>query len=115
IPPVRSRFLIALAAAGVLAVLTIYRPPAMSDAIDYRIDRPQTKSVAQTLLSVARPPGVSLPQLQRVIAVPLPGFKSWDRDSPREDGGSPSGAFDSVAATYLLRHGLDVRASIDVL
>ena len=105
IPLVRARFLIALGAVGVLAVLQIYRPPSIGDAIDYRIDRAQTKHVAQTLLSVAPP---------RVIAIPLAGFKSWDRDSSREDGGSP-GNFDSIAASYLLRHGLDVRAFIDLL
>src|SRR3954451_8024878 len=105
IPLVRARFLIALAVVAVLAVLQIYRPPSIGDAIDYRIDRAQTKAIARA--HVPAVPG-------RVIAIPLAGFKSWDRDSSREDGGSP-GSFDSIAASYLLRHGLDVRAFIDLL
>jgi hypothetical protein len=109
-PLVRSQFLIALGAVALLAVLTFLRPPSIGDAADYRIDREQAKSIARThFATVARHP---MPQ--RVISVPLAGFKSWDRDSPREDGGSPDG-FDSVAATYIVRHGVRGRAFIDIL
>ena len=109
-PPVRSRFIVALVAAGVLAALMAYRPPAIGDAIDYRIDREQTKSIARAHVAIA----ARQPMPERVIAIPLSGFKSWDRESGREEGGSPGG-FDSVAATYLLRHGLRDRALVDVL
>jgi membrane protease YdiL (CAAX protease family) len=109
-PPVRARFVVALLAAVALAVLTIYQPPSLSDAIDYRIDREQTKSIARAHFASA----AHRPIPPRVISIPLSGFKAWDRESPREEGGSPGG-FDSVAATYLLRHGLRDRALIDVL
>lgn len=108
-PLVRSRFLIALGAVAVLAILVAYRPVSIGDAIDYRIDREQAKSIARTHYAAMS----RRPMPQRVIAVPLAGFKSWDRDSPREEGGSPDG-FDSVAATYILRHGVRGRALVDL-
>jgi membrane protease YdiL (CAAX protease family) len=109
IPLVRSRFLIALGAVAILAILVIYRPPSVADAIDYRIDAEQAKTIARNHFAAMahRPPP------QRIAAIPLAGFKSWDRDSQREEGGSPGG-FDSVAATYIVRHGLHGPALIDV-
>ena len=50
---------------------------------------------------------------ERVLATPVEGFRNWERDSPREDGGAPGG-FDSLAATYLLQHGLSMRGLADV-
>lgn len=110
IPLVRSQFLIALGAVALLAVLSFFRPPSINDAVDYRIDREQAKSIARTHFATM----AHHPMPQRVISIPLPGFKSWDRDSPREEGGSPDG-FDSVAATYIVRHGVTGRALIDVM
>ena len=49
----------------------------------------------------------------RVIATTLEGFRNWDRDSRREDGGAP-GAFDSTAAEYMLAHGLSMHALVDI-
>jgi membrane protease YdiL (CAAX protease family) len=109
-PLVRARFLVALAAAGVLAALMAYRPLSIGDAVDYRINRDQTKAIARAHFKAV----AHQPVPERVIAVPLAGFKSWDRDSPREEGGSPGG-FDSVAATYLIRHGLDIHGLIDLV
>ncbi|HWS72608.1 MAG TPA: hypothetical protein VN605_10865, partial [Thermoanaerobaculia bacterium] len=53
------------------------------------------------------------PLPQRVIATPLEGFHNWDRDSGREDGGG-AGGFDSVAADYLVQHGMTTAQLIDV-
>ena len=49
----------------------------------------------------------------RVIATPLDGFHSWDRESPREEGGAP-GPFDGIAATYLLRSGMSIESLTNV-
>jgi hypothetical protein len=53
------------------------------------------------------------PAYARVIATPLEGFRRWDRDSGREDGGAPGG-FDGDAAEYMLRRGLTMRGLVDV-
>ncbi|HEY2324527.1 MAG TPA: hypothetical protein VGJ82_16830, partial [Thermoanaerobaculia bacterium] len=50
---------------------------------------------------------------ERVIASPLEGFRLWNPESRREDGGSPGG-FDSTAAEYLLAHGLSRKALADI-
>ncbi len=111
IPLTRSRVIIAIAAAGLLALCIAYKPPALSAAFDYRTDRARTKEIARAhLTNVSHQP---VPE--HVIAIPLPGFKSWDAQSNREEGGSPSGGFDSVAATYLVRHGLNIDAILEVL
>ena len=94
----KTRMLICIAAVVVAAIAIFYRPPAPEDAVDYRITKEQAKEIAAR---VVRAPH------QHVIAGPAEGFRSWDPDSPREDGGSPGG-FDSVAATYLVRSGVSI-------
>src|SRR5207245_10418357 len=39
----------------------------------------------------------------KTFSAAVGGFRSWDPQSPREDGGSPDG-FDSIALDYLMRH-----------
>jgi membrane protease YdiL (CAAX protease family) len=111
-------------AAGVVAM----RIPSIDDAIDYRTTRADAKQIASTVIpsvsegsggAAGAPPGRQVPRSarddgRRVLAAPVEGFRSWERDSPREDGGSPGG-FDSVAADYALRKGLPMRGLLDVM
>ncbi len=83
----------------IIAALAMYvRPSSPSDAIDYRITKEQAKTIATW--HVQRP-------FARIIATPVEGFRSWNRDDPREDGGAP-GPFDAIAATYLVHKGVPV-------
>src|SRR5207244_536934 len=88
-------------AIGIIAM----RIPSIDDAIDYRTTRTEAKKIAAPMFPAPR---------ERVFAVPVEGFRSWARDSPREDGGSPGG-FDCVAADYALRKGLKMRGLVDVM
>ena len=96
--------LIALAA-GVAAM----RIPSLDDAIDYRTTRADAKRIASAVI-----PSVPRNDDRKILAAPVDGFRSWDRDAPREDGGSPGG-FDSVAAGYALRKGLPMRGLLAVM
>lgn len=110
-PPIGAtplRAMACLALIAVAAVLMIRRPPAPDDVIDYRIPIAAAKSIA-TQHAAAR----THTHFERVIATTLEGFKSWDAGSPREDGGAPGG-FDSVAASYLLQHGVTMQRLLDV-
>jgi membrane protease YdiL (CAAX protease family) len=103
IPVTRGKLLLCvvllLLAAGAIAL----RLPSIDDAVDYRI----TKSEAKRIAGPA-------PAATRTIAAPVEGFRSWDRESPREDGGGPGG-FDALAAGYMLRSGMPMRSLIDVM
>jgi membrane protease YdiL (CAAX protease family) len=91
-------------AMGAAAAAIAFRPPSTEDAVDYRISKERAKAVATAhLKNVVRQP---LPE--RVIAGPAQGFRSWDRESGRDEGGTVS-SFDSIAATYLVQHGMSVR------
>jgi hypothetical protein len=115
IPVTRNRVIacvVALAAAGVLFVL---RPPSPQDAVDYRITAKEAKGIAAdhvNRLSVGPSVRGKTDQRKR-IATPTEGFRYWDEQSGREEGGSPGG-FDDVAATYLVRSGMSVRDLIRV-
>ena len=87
----------------VLAVLS--RPPSPEDALDYRITAARAKEIAR-----AQNPNI---RAEHAIASPVEGFRSWDANSPREDGGSPGG-FDSAAANYLLRNGVTMRRLVEI-
>ncbi|HKO55042.1 MAG TPA: type II CAAX endopeptidase family protein, partial [Thermoanaerobaculia bacterium] len=104
-----ARVFACIAAAAIAAILLAFRPPAPDDAVDYRIDKARAKQLAAAHVRLADPKAT----YQRVIATELEGFHSWDRNSPREEGGSP-GAFDGVAATYLVHHGMPIEGLIDV-
>ncbi|HEX2060004.1 MAG TPA: hypothetical protein VHK90_04635, partial [Thermoanaerobaculia bacterium] len=90
---------IALVIAAAIAVAL--RPPSPSDVLDYRITSDEAKRVAKAAL------GRRAESFAYVIAAPVEGFRSWDVESPREDGGS-AGGFDDIAATWLVRGGMRV-------
>ena len=96
--------------AVVLAVIAIaFRPASPEDAIDYRITKERAKEIARAHVGgrPSRPPMAGETPALHVIAAPVEGFRYWDEDSPREDGGSPGG-FDSIAATHLVRSGMKI-------
>ncbi len=98
VTPSRVVLCIALVAAAVLAIA--YRPATPEDAIDYRITKEQAKEIAKTHVKGA---------FAYVVALPVEGFRNWDRGSPREEGGSPGG-FDDIAANDLLHRGMKADA-----
>jgi membrane protease YdiL (CAAX protease family) len=110
--PVRtSATAVVLAVVSFLLIAWIVwqRQTSLDDAIDYRITANQAKAIARLhLITVAHQPIPS-----RVIAAPIDGFRNWDRASGREDGGG-AGGYDSVAADYLIRHGMTVRRLVAV-
>ncbi|MGH9424682.1 MAG: CPBP family glutamic-type intramembrane protease [Thermoanaerobaculia bacterium] len=81
--------------------------PSTDDVVDYRITKEDAKRIATT---AAPPPAATM----RTIAAPVEGFRSWDRDSPREDGGGPGG-FDGLAAEYLLRNHMPMPSLIGAM
>jgi len=131
----KTRVIVCIAVVVIAAIAIAYRAPAPEDVVDYRITKEQAKEIARTHVAARPSPGASRhplpasgargndggggpsPRLRgegarradegHVIAGPAEGFRSWDPDSPREDGGSPGG-FDSVAATYLVRSGVSI-------
>ena len=103
-PLTRNRVLLCLAAIVAATLAIVFRPDSPSDAMNYRITKEQAKQIARRHVRG---------DFAHVIALPVEGFRSWDRDSPREDGGAP-GEFDDIAATYLVQHGMSVRKLVDV-
>jgi membrane protease YdiL (CAAX protease family) len=81
--------------------------PSIDDAVDYRITNDDAKRIAA---GVGPPANAAM----RTIATPVEGFRSWDRNSTREEGGGP-GDFDNVAIDYLLRHGLSMQSLVTVM
>ena len=96
-----ARALLCLGAVAVAAVLLWYKPPSVDDVIDYRTTTQQAKTHFTN-------PGWT------VLVQPQEGFRSWARESPREEGGSPGG-FDPTAAEYLVRHGLPMQKLVEVM
>lgn len=94
----RPRVVVCVVLVLVAAAAMFLRPGSPSDAIDYRITKEQAKTIATW--HVQRP-------FARTIALPVEGFRSWDRESGREDGGAP-GDFDAIAATYLVHKGVSI-------
>lgn len=94
----RRRVIVCVALILIAAAAMLFRPASPADAIDYRITKEQAKTVATW--HVQRP-------FARIIALPVEGFRSWDPESGREDGGSP-GDFDNIAATYLVHKGVSI-------
>ena len=88
----------------VACVAVAVKPPSPQDSVDYRITKERAKQIANW--HVQKP-------FDYVIALPVEGFRSWDPNSSREDGGAPSN-FDSVAATHLIRAGLTVAELTDI-
>jgi len=104
-PATRKRLAIAIALVAVAAILVAIRPQSPDDAIDYRITKERAKQIAREHVGAA--------QYAYVIAAPVEGFRNWNPNSQREDGGSPGG-FDEIAATWLVHKGMSIDALIDV-
>jgi hypothetical protein len=103
-PLTARRVLLCVALLAAAGIAIAFRPDSPSDALDYRIPAERAKEIARR--HVRKP-------FERVIALPVEGFRSWDRDSGREDGGAP-GNFDSIAATYLVQNGMSVGNLVDI-
>lgn len=108
--PVRRPLVIVCIVAVLLAVvLSLLGPWPLDDAVDYRITKEQAKQIAVAHLKRVEPHA----SYQRVVATTLEGFRRWDADSRREDGGAPGG-FDSTAAEYMLARGLSTEALAEI-
>ncbi len=94
----RGRALLCVVVVALAALAIWFRPASPSDAIDYRISKERAKQLARR---VVRGP------FEEVIALPVEGFRSWDENDGREEGGAPGG-FDDVAATYLVQQGMSI-------
>ena len=102
---VTPRRAIACAVAVVVALaMLIVQPASLDEVIDYRIPASRAKEIAASWTQ----------RFARVAAAPVEGFRAWDRGSPREDGGAPTG-FDSTAATYLLHQGVSIAKLVNVM
>jgi membrane protease YdiL (CAAX protease family) len=104
--PARARVVLCAVLLIAAAVAVLVRPASPEDAIDYRITAEKAKEIARA----------AIPRSDRfayVIAAPVEGFRSWDPNSGREDGGSP-GDFDEIAATWLMRGGMRVGQLLEV-
>ncbi len=111
-PAIRSHPSLALIAATALAtalVVSFMTIESLDSVADYRITRAQAKAIATAHMSK-----LSQPIPERVIADPVSGFRSWNRESPHEEGGAPAG-FDGVAAEHLLKSGLSMTALADLM
>jgi membrane protease YdiL (CAAX protease family) len=105
IPVTRSRVIACAVAIAAAIAMVAMREPSAQDAIDYRITKEQAKEIAKRHVGTTA---------AHIIATPFEGFRYWDERSSREDGGSPGG-FDGVAATYLVRNGMNTPRLIDVM
>jgi len=113
--PIRAtpkRVLVCIALVIAAAIALALRPPSAEDAIDYRITKERAKEIAKQHVGRRR---TSYDVLGRptVIATPVEGFRSWDSESPREEGGAP-GTFDRIAATYLVRGGMSIESLVNI-
>jgi membrane protease YdiL (CAAX protease family) len=107
----RWRLLACVLAIALATGLVILAPRGLGEVIDYRITRDQAIDIASRWLGTAQ----HTAPLEKRAAQPAAGFRSWDAGAPVEDGGAPPSAFDSVAARYLVRHGMRVQDLAGVL
>jgi len=106
-PVTRGKLLACIVLVALAAGAIAWNLPSIDDAVDYRITKDDAKRIAAT---VGPPPAAAM----RSIATPVEGFRSWDRNATREEGGGP-GDFDTIAADYLLRHGLSMQSLLAVM
>ena len=102
-PVTQRRLAGCVAVVAIAIVLAFARPASLDDVIDYRITADQAQQIAARYRIGTK-----------TVAAPVEGFRSWDRESPREDGGGPDG-FDSVAVDYLFHHGMPVNRIAEVM
>lgn len=110
-PPVRitaPRVIACLVLAAMAAFVVLAPPPSADDAIDYRMTREEAKRIATVHLRDVRKQRVP----SRIAGVPAGGFRSWNANSSRQEGGS-TGGFDSIAATHIAR-GAGLNALTDI-
>ena len=106
-PVTRGKILTCLVLVALAAGAVALQLPSVDDAVDYRI----TKEDAKRIAARVRPAEANA---MRTIATPVEGFRSWERESQREDGGSPGG-FDGLAVDYILRNGMSVKSLVGVM
>ncbi len=104
-----ARVALCVAAVAAAAILIALRPASPQDVVDYRTPKEQAKAMAAAQLEK-----MGQRQPQKTIAAPVTAFRSWERDSSREEGGAPDG-FDEVAATYLVRRGVSVENLVRIM
>ena len=107
--PSRRQMIIAVVSVAVAALLIATRPDSVDDVVDYRIDDETAKATAAAHLRALRQP---LPA--KIAAIPVAGFRSWNAESPREEGGAPTD-FDDIAATHLVRSGMSVERLSEIM
>lgn len=95
-PVTRLRVIACMVMLILAAIAIAFAPASPDDAIDYRIDEERAKEIAGPTTHA------------RTIVTPVSGFRSWNPQSSREEGGAPSG-FDDDAAHYLLRNGVTMQ------
>ncbi len=99
----RGRLTLCIAVVAIASAMAAIRPASIDDVIDYRTTAERARNIASPFRA-----GV------RTAVAPVEGFRSWDRESDREEGGGPA-SFDSIAADYLLHHGLRIAAIVEVM
>jgi membrane protease YdiL (CAAX protease family) len=110
IGPARGRVAFCAAVALLAAAAAWLAPRSPQDAIDYRIDGDRAKEIARAHVASLDAPAAPFAY---VVASPVEGFRSWNRNSTREEGGVPGG-FDEVAATWLVRNGFPVESLMEL-
>jgi membrane protease YdiL (CAAX protease family) len=101
-PLTRRRIAICAVLLAIAAIAIALEPRSADDAIDYRITKERAKEIARAHVASG-----ANGEYAYVIAAPVEGFRSWNEQSAREDGGAPGG-FDSTAATWLVRGGMRI-------
>jgi membrane protease YdiL (CAAX protease family) len=102
-PVSQNRVIACIAVIAIACVLVAYRPASPDDAVDYRMTGEQAKAIAAPFKAGAK-----------TLVAPSQGFRNWDAQSQREEGGSPDG-FGFVALDYLFHRGMPLKAIVDVL
>ena len=105
----RRQVIVAVVLVAIAVAFALARPASTDDVVNYKTSSGRAKEIGAAHLRALRQP---VPE--KVAAAPVSGFRLWDPESPREEGGSPSG-FDDVAATYMVRNGLGVRRLIEIM
>ncbi len=95
-----------------VSIVLYVKPASVDDVIDYRTTKTQAVECAGRAGALPKSGGTAA--ALHIAVQPQEGFRSWARDSPREEGGSPNG-FDPTAAEYLVRHGLSMQKLVEIM
>lgn len=99
-----ARLILCVIVVAMASIAAATRPASIDDAIDYRTSAEQAKRAAT-------PYRIGV----RSAVAPVEGFRSWDRQSGVEDGGSAPARFDATAAEYLVHHGVRMAALVNLM